>query len=304
MARLDNYNKISKELILDFDCNAVYNILKILKLEDNEIYAEIEDSLIKKIIDDILNHNKETIIDKYYNHFKSYSIEKHIIRKGAKFFRARKGCIELENMDSKQIYKIPFFGKNIAAPPCRVATEQRFNKAGTSYTYLGDSKETCFYELRPQVGNYISVGNFQLVDDVNAVYINNEKDLSIWYKIITEPACDKPFNYYIVTQFLSDIIRKVFDIQVLKYDSIQYDGYNLVCFDNDKLKFVDYSDNLYYVNKSKNGYKFEKVDDFYDKLIEGKNDIEEVCSKEDWDYNKEYLIRKQNNVGLLPENQY
>lgn len=82
------------------------------------------------------------------------------------------------------------------------------------------------------------------------------------------------------------------------------DGYNLVCFDNDKLKFVDYSDNLYYVNKSKNGYKFEKVDDFYDKLIEGKNDIEEVCSKEDWDYNKEYLIRKQNNVGLLPENQY
>lgn len=48
MARLDNYNKISEELILDFDCNAVYNILKILKLEDNEIYAEIEDSLIKK----------------------------------------------------------------------------------------------------------------------------------------------------------------------------------------------------------------------------------------------------------------
>lgn len=74
----------------------------------------------------------------------------------------------------------------------------------------------------------------------------------------------------------------------------------MVCFDNDKLKFVDYSDSLYYVNKSKNGYKFEKVDDFYDKLIEGKNDIEEVCSKKDWDYNKEYLIRKQNNVGLLP----
>lgn len=256
--------------------------------------------VFKKNIDDILNHKKETIVDKYYNHLKSYSIEKHIIPKEEKFYRARKGYIELENKDYKKIYKILFFGKNIVAPTCRVATEQRFNKAGTSYTYLGDSKETCFYELRPQVGNYISVGNFQFTDDVNAVYINNEKDLSIWYKIITEPACDKTFNYYIVTQFLSDIIRKVFDIQVLKYDSIQYDGYNLVCFDNDKLKFVDYSDSLYYVNKSKNGYKFEKVDDFYDKLIEGKNDIEEVCSKKDWDYNKEYLIRKQNNVGLLP----
>lgn len=300
MTRLYNYNKISEDLNLNYKCVAVYKILKKLNIGDGEIYAEIESSLIKKIIDDILNHNKETIVDKYYNHFKSYSIEKHLIPKEEKFFRARKGYIELENKSFEQIYKISFFGKNIAAPPCRVATEQRFNKAGTSYTYLGDSKETCFYELRPQVGNYISVGNFQFTDDVNAVYINNEKDLSIWYKIITEPACDKTFNYYIVTQFLSDIIRKVFDIQVLKYDSIQYDGYNLVCFDNDKLKFVDYSDSLYYVNKSKNGYKFEKVDDFYDKLIEGKNDIEEVCSKKDWDYNKEYLIRKQNNVGLLP----
>lgn len=300
MTRLYNYNKISEDLNLNYKCVAVYKILKKLNIGDGEIYAEIESSLIKKIIDDILNHNKETIVDKYYNHFKSYSIEKHLIPKEEKFFRARKGYIELENKSFEQTYKISFFGKNIAAPPCRVATEQRFNKAGTSYTYLGDSKETCFYELRPQVGNYISVGNFQFTDDVNAVYINNEKDLSIWYKIITEPTCDKTFNYYIVTQFLSDIIRKVFDIQVLKYDSIQYDGYNLVCFDNDKLKFVDYSDSLYYVNKSKNGYKFEKVDDFYDKLIEGKNDIEEVCSKKDWDYNKEYLIRKQNNVGLLP----
>lgn len=300
MTRLYNYNKISEDLNLNYKCVTVYKILKKLNIGDGEIYAEIESSLIKKIIDDILNHNKETIVDKYYNHFKSYSIEKHLIPKEEKFFRARKGYIELENKSFEQTYKISFFGKNIAAPPCRVATEQRFNKAGTSYTYLGDSKETCFYELRPQVGNYISVGNFQFTDDVNAVYINNEKDLSIWYKIITEPACDKTFNYYIVTQFLSDIIRKVFDIQVLKYDSIQYDGYNLVCFDNDKLKFVDYSDSLYYVNKSKNGYKFEKVDDFYDKLIEGKNDIEEVCSKKDWDYNKEYLIRKQNNVGLLP----
>lgn len=300
MTRLYNYNKISEDLNLNYKCVAVYKILKKLNIGDGEIYAEIESSLIKKIIDDILNHNKETIVDKYYNHFKSYLIEKHLIPKEEKFFRARKGYIELENKSFEQTYKISFFGKNIAAPPCRVATEQRFNKAGTSYTYLGDSKETCFYELRPQVGNYISVGNFQFTDDVNAVYINNEKDLSIWYKIITEPACDKTFNYYIVTQFLSDIIRKVFDIQVLKYDSIQYDGYNLVCFDNDKLKFVDYSDSLYYVNKSKNGYKFEKVDDFYDKLIEGKNDIEEVCSKKDWDYNKEYLIRKQNNVGLLP----
>lgn len=300
MTRLYNYNKISEDLNLNYKCVAVYKILKKLNIGDGEIYAEIESSLIKKIIDDILNHNKETIVDKYYNHFKSYSIEKHLIPKEEKFFRARKGYIELENKSFEQTYKISFFGKNIAAPPCRAATEQRFNKAGTSYTYLGDSKETCFYELRPQVGNYISVGNFQFTDDVNAVYINNEKDLSIWYKIITEPACDKTFNYYIVTQFLSDIIRKVFDIQVLKYDSIQYDGYNLVCFDNDKLKFVDYSDSLYYVNKSKNGYKFEKVDDFYDKLIEGKNDIEEVCSKKDWDYNKEYLIRKQNNVGLLP----
>lgn len=304
MTRLDNYNKISEDLNLNYKCVAVYKILKNLNIGDGEIYAEIESSLIKKIIDDILNHNKETIVDKYYNHFKSYSIEKHLIPKEEKFFRARKGYIELENKSFEQIYKIPFFGKNIAAPPCRVATEQRFNKAGTSYTYLGDSKETCFYELRPQVGNYISVGNFKFTDDVSAIYLNNENDLSIWYKIITEPACDKTFNYYIVTQFISDVMRKVFNVQVLKYESIQYDGYNLVCFNNDKLKFVDYSDSLYYVNKSKNGYKFEKVDDFYDELIDGKNDIEEVCSKEDWDYNKEYLIRKQNNVGLLPENQY
>lgn len=44
MTRLDNYNKISGEHILDFDCNAVYNVLKSLNLGDDEIYAEIEDS--------------------------------------------------------------------------------------------------------------------------------------------------------------------------------------------------------------------------------------------------------------------
>ena len=129
----------------------------------------------------------------------------------------------------------------------------RVNPTGISILYLSDSKETTLYEVRAGVYDFVTVGSFKLLKDIEVInlanidrispfigvdygfdftqYAINIEHLKMIAQEIAKPLRNDNVLEYLPTQYISDYIRSK------GYDGIEYistmykSGINLAVFD-------------------------------------------------------------------------
>ena len=165
------------------------------------------------------------------------------IKKGRCFYRCR--------ISTKEGYK----NDKMWNPPKEHATSGRANPKGISYLYLGNSIETTLYETRASLFDYVSVGKFELKEDIKILDLRNpDYDIIPWSENdIIEPYIiyssfiktlqaeislpirkqDKELDY-IPTQYISEYIKSLGFDGVEYQSSLDKDGYNLAIFNPEK----------------------------------------------------------------------
>lgn len=158
--------------------------------------------------------------------------------------------------------------------------EGRVNPKGIPCLYLTTEKETAMAEVRPWIGSYISVGQFETVKDLTLIdcfrqqgtdllhYMimeepnSDEREKAVWAHIdhaFSMPvSADDPTTEYIPTQILAELFRKNgFDGVV--YKSLLGEGFNVALFDIDAAKLV----NCFLYNAKSVAFKFEEAGNPY-----------------------------------------
>lgn len=158
----------------------------------------------------------------------------------------------IENFISKQDFK-NFNGyppEQCLAPPPDKTQEGRLNPTNISYLYTATSVDTAIYEVKPIIGQKISVAElstkkelklFDLsrddyIDISNTDNKNQMKVISI-IKVIAEnferPNHNQNLNY-IPTQYITEYIKEVLKFDGIKFkSSVHENGINIVLFEND-----------------------------------------------------------------------
>jgi hypothetical protein len=143
--------------------------------------------------------------------------------------------------------------KEMGAPPNVKVKGGRVNPEGISILYLADSKDTTLYEIRAGVYDYVTVGKFKLLKDIEVInladidkispfigidygfdftqYATNIEHLKMVGQEIAKPLRNDNVLDYLPTQYISDYIKSK------GYDGIEYistmckNGVNLAVFD-------------------------------------------------------------------------
>lgn len=188
------------------------------------------------------------------------AFDRHISEKGFKYFssspilyRARLGAETLNK---------PYCGANISMPPRNKATAGRCNPVGIPYLYLATDIMTAIAEVRPYVGQFVSIGHFQLdVKNKHVILLPLKKINRLLGKGVPLPIHDwsclsdilstefaKPYSMedahigYIATQFVAETLRSFNLIDGFTYESSQtLNGINVVLFNAEKVVFKNHS---------------------------------------------------------------
>ncbi len=185
---------------------------------------------------------KSPLMDHLKNLFE-YLIYK--IKKDTDIYRAR------INSDT-EIFHLEEMGK----PPNKKVGNGRANPVGISYFYAASDEETAIAEIRPYIGNSVTVAKFKITEQAIMVDLRNpretispfmidEDDLLNLYKDIgylnrlgdelSKPIIPKEANLeYLPSQYLCEMI-KLFNYDGVIYKSSVAKGYNLAFFNDDKL---------------------------------------------------------------------
>ncbi len=174
-------------------------------------------------------------------------------KKGIKLFRGRI-CEKEEGFDAE----------NLKPPPKDRVCEGRANSTGIRRLYLSNNIVTTFYETRCIQYDFITVGTFELLEDINVVdftAINNInpflEDFNLVRYLVNKRCLDRMSHEmsknvkskvnsleYIPTQFITDFINSIYhkdtegniiyDYQGIEYESTLNSGWrNLVIFNPD-----------------------------------------------------------------------
>lgn len=148
--------------------------------------------------------------------------------------------------------------REMGPPPPNIAKGGRVNPVGISLLYLADEAETTLYEIRAGVYDYVTVGRFKLLKDIEVInlanigrispfigidygfdftqYAVNIEHLKMIAQEIAKPLRNDNTLDYLPTQYISDYIRSK------GYDGIEYgstmrkQGFNLAVFDPNLFK--------------------------------------------------------------------
>lgn len=167
-----------------------------------------------------------------------------------------------EKLDSLLSVRKEFWGYEIAdidSPPSVKATAGRANPAGISYLYVCDSRKTAIMEVRPMIGQEVSVATIELSDDIklfdfcknNGIY-EKGGDAYIYYLIsraFSEPSTGNEKDYY-PTQFLTEFIKEMGFEGIRFYSSYDSNSKNIVIFNTqntDEKKYIIKSSEVHLV---------------------------------------------------------
>ena len=255
----------------------------------------LTEKYLESLKEEILTKNYSDIFDRVYSDFRKEQSEfkTEIIEVGKIYYRARVGNDTMEAAidECNIISKIPYFGYNMDKPPARFVQGGRFNRQGVSYLYLADNIETCISEIHLQVGQICSIVQFKCVKEGKYLFIENESE-EVLYDILTRPVHNGIKDYYLVTQFFSDIFKKL-GYDGLTFFSTQGIGKNIVCFKEGYFEQVKYSEKMYRAKKI--SYEYEIVEEEYKKYPDYKKvlnpyNIDEEQKREDkYDYVQEKI---------------
>jgi len=161
------------------------------------------------------------------------------IKKGKKLYRSRLSDAAGYTADKM---------KN---PPSDLAKGGRANPDGISYLYLSNNEETTLYESRATLFDYVSIGEFRLLEDIEIISLRGDfydpilladngelEDFLIHQPFMNdlEKNLSKPKRRsdnkldYLPTQYLSEFIKSI-GFDGIEFQSSLYEaGYNLACF--------------------------------------------------------------------------
>lgn len=154
--------------------------------------------------------------------------------------------------------------EEMTAPPAGKSSEGRANARGITCLYLADDIETTLHEVRAGLFDYVSVGKFQLKQDIVVVDLRNIMQISPFTEgidfldhAINIPHLDKLNSEmskslrrsdstldYVPTQYIVDFIKSIRHNGMQEYDGIEYnsttypDGYNLAIFNPDLFECI------------------------------------------------------------------
>ncbi|MDB1145028.1 MAG: RES family NAD+ phosphorylase [Alcaligenaceae bacterium] len=207
-------------------------------------------------------HIKNTInLHKLSIFFKHESFKRNL-KKGKIFFRGR--------ISSKEGFKCEEMGK----PPNHLAPSGRANPEGISYLYVADSEETVMHETRATRFDYITIGEFQLKEDLKILNLLNQKSDPMYWSEMEElenyliyiPFIEtlqrelslpmrKADNRleYIPTQYITEFIKNLGFDGIAYQSSLNAGGYNLAIFSDQKLTCC--KTNIYEIKNIHSNYK-------------------------------------------------
>lgn len=241
----------------------------------------LTEKYLKDLEEEILTKNYSDLFDTVYSNFRKEQSEfkTEIIEEGEIYYRARVGNDTMEAAidDLNNIFKIPYFKNNMEKPPARFVQGGRFNRQGVSYLYLADNIETCISEIHLQVGQICSIVQFKCIKEGKYLFIENKSE-EVLYDILTRPVHNGTKDYYLVTQFFSDIF-KALGYDGIVFFSTQGIGKNIVCFKDKYFEQVKYSEKMYRAKKI--SYEYEIVEEEYKKYIDYKKLLNSCNTDED-----------------------
>ncbi|WP_178023487.1 RES family NAD+ phosphorylase [uncultured Paenibacillus sp.] len=184
------------------------------------------------------NHIELTVLDRYCSYIRK------VYKKGTVFFRGR-----LSTEDG-------FPAKDMSAPPLDKASAGRVNSAGIRCLYLASDLDTTIHEIRAGVFDYVTIGRFELTQDIVVVDLKAIDHISPFIEGLDplEHAINKehlkrinleigrPLRRsdsildYIPTQYIADFIKSIMYEGKPEYAGIEYNstinhsGQNLAVF--------------------------------------------------------------------------
>lgn len=172
------------------------------------------------------NHIKLEILNRYC------SFIRKVYKKGTTFYRGR-----ISSEDG-------FPAEDMGAPPSDKATAGRANSTGVRCLYLASDLDTTIHEIRAGVFDYISVGRFELLQDIVVVDLKAIDHISPFIEGLTplEHAINKehlkrinmeigrPLRRsdsvldYVPTQYIADFIKSIVHEGRPEYAGIEYNS--------------------------------------------------------------------------------
>lgn len=250
--------------IFNIEPDKIYLLVKAICSDKYSEYPELFDSpvFLKQLSDEeylnsnslLKSHTWDRFVDeikttnRFHLNYINIDILEHFIdaanilyHAGDKFYRAR---ISTD--------KNGFSSDEMGAPPLKFAKAGRVNAEGISVLYLADSINTAVYEVRAGRYDYLTIGTFELKEDIKVVsldslknaspflrdgdgYIQHAVNLAHLKRLSQEVA--RPLRRhdssldYLPTQYFSDFIKSQEGISGLTYKSAMFvGGVNLAAF--------------------------------------------------------------------------
>lgn len=168
----------------------------------------------------------------------------------------------------------------MGAPPANSASAGRANPVGISMLYLCDSVQTTMYEIRAGVYDYVTVGTFELLSDIEVINLADLDKISpffaansygidyirqavnIDYLRIIGQEIARPLRRhdsaldYLPTQYISDFIKSKGYAGIEYSSTMCKDGINLAVYDENLLKCI-----------STTVYDVKSLTYLYDKIV-------------------------------------
>lgn len=246
----------------DFESEIKYNnrffpnteILKeIEKLKEQSQYEEVKGTVLfraRLFKEDFLNYNKrdkEQLIEILCNHYPELKgkaddeINYYLTNMKDMLFKNDGLKDELRKVLKKRKRYWGYGPGDSDAPPTIVASDGRVNPRYISYLYLSTDVKTAILEVRPYVGQQVSVARVRLEKDLRLFnfcnsYKKNSDDMSLLSmisKLFSIPKVDSNETYY-ATQYICEYIKKLGFDGVMFQSSRNQGGNNIVLFDTKK----------------------------------------------------------------------
>ena len=243
--------------------------------------------LIAAVRSDLAIANHFLVEAKYEADFAA--IKEHIsidVAAGSVWHRARIGAMRQAadasfDMTKDSYYYEPHTNQALGAPPVGTTSAGRLNRPGISFLYLASDEDTAVAEVRPHPGEFVSLGSFVISKPVSVADLSRhsladlfrtDKDLQKLETIIamerafSTPAPPTDRQVYSLTQFLSDVLRKM-GFDGVKFRSTVGTGVNLVLFNPDAAAWRPALGRVVEVKRVVYGHEDRKVfepDQWYD----------------------------------------
>jgi hypothetical protein len=174
----------------------------------------------------------------------------HQLKPGSRPWRAQVGC-KFEEDEHGAEWERPLPEARMVPDPKYIKHGGRVNPPGFAYLYLANNAETALAEMRPSVGESVTLAIFELQQDVNLVVCRPGPENALEWLFEEKPSADKLNKYvwnnisealgrpvnqgdqesaYVPTQILAEVF-KAEGFDGLAYRSGLERGTNVVLFD-------------------------------------------------------------------------